>query len=376
MAQGYVPGVAIALLTNYLTGYRVPLYERLADRYGVEVLCYGGGERYVPSWFSDLDAQLEAAPFPARRIGGPAAALGLARRYEAAIAPFAGGAMLPATYAGMHRARHPFVLWASVWERPRSRSHTLASPAVRRIYRHSDAVVAYGEHVKRFVASIRGHDDDVFVAPQSVEPELFGREVDESEISSFRRQNGLGDGPLVLYVGRLAPEKGISVLLAAWRSLRVPATLVVIGEGPLSGAVVATGRGAGGPVRLLSPRPRTELPVAYAAAEFTVLASIPTPRFKEPWGLVCNESMHQGRAVIASDAVGAAAGGLVRDADTGLVVPAGDPVALRSSIERLLTDRPLRARLGAAAKRAVVPFNYDAMADAFGEALRAAAAID
>jgi glycosyltransferase involved in cell wall biosynthesis len=86
--------------------------------------------------------------------------------------------------------------------------------------------------------------------------------------------------------------------------------------------------------------------------------------------------MHQGRPVIASDAVGAAAGGLVRDADTGLVVPAGDPLALRSSIERLLTDRPLRARLGTAAKRAVVPFNYDAMADAFGDALRAAAAID
>jgi glycosyltransferase involved in cell wall biosynthesis len=376
MAQGYVPGVAIALLTNYLTGYRVPLYERLADRYGVEVLCYGGGERYVPSWFSDLDAQLAAAPFPARRIGGPGAALGLARRYEAAIAPFAGGAMLPATYAGMHRARHPFVLWASVWERPRSRSHTLANPAIRRIYRHSDAVLAYGEHVKRFVASIRGRDDDVFVAPQSVEPEVFGRPVAESEISSFRRQNGLGEGPLVLYAGRLAPEKGISVLLAAWRSLRVPATLIVIGEGPLSGAVVATGRGAGGRVRLLSPRPRIELPVAYAAAEFTVLPSIPTPRFKEPWGLVCNESMHQGRPVIASDAVGAAAGGLVRDADTGLVVPAGDPLALRSSIERLLTDRPLRARLGTAAKRAVVPFNYDAMADAFGDALRAAAAID
>jgi glycosyltransferase involved in cell wall biosynthesis len=376
MAQGYVPGVAIALLTNYLTGYRVPLYERLANRYEVEVLCYGGGERYVPSWFSDLEAQLAAAPFPARMIGGTREALGLSRRYEAAIAPFAGGAMLPATYAGMHRARHPFVLWASVWERPRSRGHALANPAIRRIYRHSDAVVAYGEHVKRFVASIRGHDDDIFVAPQSVEPELFGRPVSESEIEEFRRANGLGDGPLVLYVGRLAPEKGISVLLAAWRSLRVRATLVVIGEGALSGAVVASGRGAGGPVRLLSPRPRAELPVAYAAAEFTVLPSIPTPRFKEPWGLVCNESMHQGKPVIASDAVGAAAGGLVRDGDTGLVVPAGDSVALRSSIERLLTDRPLRARLGAAGKRAVEPFNYEAMADAFGAALRAAGAID
>jgi glycosyltransferase involved in cell wall biosynthesis len=367
--------MAIALVTNYLTGYRVPLYERLANRYGVEVLCYGGGERYVPSWFADLDAQLEAAPFPARRINGAREALRLGRRYEAAIAPFAGGAMLPATYTGMHRVRHPFVLWASVWERPRSTAHDLAHPAIRRIYRHSDAVVAYGEHVKRFVASIRGHDDDVFVAPQAVEPELFGRVVSESEIAEFRRVNGLGVGPLVVYVGRLAPEKGIPVLLAAWRSLRVKATLVAIGEGPLSGAVIAAGAGERG-VRLLSARPRTELPVAYAAAEFSVLPSVPTPRFKEPWGLVGNESMHQARPVIASDAVGAVAGGLVRDGDTGVVVPAGDPVALRGAIERLLTDPALRARLGAAAKLALAPYNYDAMADAFGDALRAARAID
>jgi hypothetical protein len=66
------PGlVAIALLTTYLAGYRVPLYQRLHERHGVEVLCYGGGERYVPAWFSDLDAQLADAPFPARRLAGP-----------------------------------------------------------------------------------------------------------------------------------------------------------------------------------------------------------------------------------------------------------------------------------------------------------------
>jgi glycosyltransferase involved in cell wall biosynthesis len=365
----------IALVTNYLTGYRVPLYERLADRYGVEVLCYGGGERYVPSWFADLDAQLDAAPFPARRIKGPREALRLARRYDAAIAPFAGGAMLPATYTGMHRSRQPFVLWASVWERPRSTAHDLAHPVIRRIYRHAEAVVAYGEHVKRFVAAIRGRDDDVFVAPQAVEPELFGRAVSDVEIAEFRAANSLGDVPLVLYVGRLAPEKGISVLLAAWRSLRANATLVAIGEGPLSGAVIAAGAG-GSSIRLLSPRPRTKLPVAYAAAEFTVLPSVPTPRFKEPWGLVCNESMSQARPVIASDAVGAVAGGLVRDGDTGVVVPAGDAPALRGAIERLLSDDGLRARMGAVAKRALQPYNYDAMADAFGHALRAAGAID
>jgi glycosyltransferase involved in cell wall biosynthesis len=356
--------VATALLTTYLTDYRMPLFERLAHRHGVEVLCYGGGERYVPAWFSDLDSQLRAAPFPARRLGGIGEALDLGRSYEAVIAPFAGGALLPAAYLGARRHRRPFVLWASVWAQPRSLTHAVALPATRHIYRHADAVIAYGEHVRRFVAGVRGSDTDVFVAPQAVEPELFGRTVAPAETEAFRTRFDLGRGPLVLYVGRLVPEKGALVLREAWPQVRADATLVVIGAGPCAGAL-----GAARGVRVLGPLPRAELPVAYSAGLATVVPSVPTPRFREPWGLVCNEAMHQGRPVIASTAVGAAAGGLVRQSQTGVVVRAGDATALATAIDRLLGDEQLRARLGEAARSAVSAYTYDAMMSAFGRAL-------
>jgi glycosyltransferase involved in cell wall biosynthesis len=355
----------IALITTYLAPYRVPLFERLAERHHVEVLCFGGGGRYVPSWLKDLDAQLAAAPFPARRLEhGAREALTLGRRYDAVIAPFAGGAILPAAYAGARRHRHGFVLWASVWAQPRSLSHALALPATRHIYRHADAVVAYGEHVRRFVAGIRGRDDDVFVAPQSVEPELFARTVAPHEIEQFRVRHRIPEGPLVLYAGRLVPEKGIHVLLDAWRAGDPDATLVLIGDGPLLPQAAATPR-----ARALGPLEREELPVAHAAGQFAVVPSIPTPRFREPWGLVVNEAMHQGRPVVASATVGAAAGGLVRDGETGLVVPPGDALALRQAIERLLADGALRQRLGETARHAVQAYNYDAMVGAFDRAL-------
>jgi glycosyltransferase involved in cell wall biosynthesis len=359
--------MAIALLTNYLTDYRVPLFERLAERYGVEVLCFGGDARYVPSWFSDLDAQLERATFPARRIRGPREAFEAARSYEVVIAPYAGGAILPSAYAGARRHRRPFVLWASLWGQLRTPAHVLARPITNHIYRHADAVVAYGEHVRRFVASIRGRDDDVFVAPQSVEPELFGRPVTSGETKELRSRLGLSDGPLALYVGRLVEAKGVDVLLTAWRAVRADATLVAIGEGPLGPRAASTPG-----VRVVGPLPREQLPVAYAAAELTVLPSVATARFKEPWGLVCNESMHQGRPVIATDAVGAVAGGLVRDGETGLVVPSGDAARLAAAITLLLEDAPLRETLGDAARSAVSAYTYDAMADAFGRALATA----
>lgn len=356
--------MAIALLTNYLAGYRVPLYRRLAERFGVEVLCYGGGERYVPSWFADLDRQLQTAPFPARRLSGAREALTAGRRYEQVIAPFAGRAILPAAYAGARRRHRPFVLWASVWAQPRSVAHAVALPITRHIYAHADAVIAYGEHVKRFVARIRGRDEDVFVAPQSVEPELFARFVDRVEIDAFRQRHDLPRGPLVLYAGRLVSEKGIDALLRAWTQVRAEATLVLIGDGPLAGHATGAAR-----LRLLGPIARGELAVAYAAAELAVLPSIPTARFREPWGMVCNEAMHQGRPVIATAAVGAVAGGLVRHEQTGLVVAPGEARALALAIDRLLGDGPLRSRLGESARAAVAAYGYDAMADAFGRAL-------
>jgi len=359
--------MAIALLTTYLAGYRMPLYERLAQRHGVEVLCYGGGERYAPSWFRGLDEQLAAAPFPARRLHGAREAFRAAGSYDAVIAPFAGGAILPAAYAGARRHGKPFILWASVWAEPRSLTHAAALPLTRHIYRHADAVVAYGEHVRRFVAGLRGRDSDVFIAPQTVEPELFARDVSAAEIDELRARHDLPTGPLVLYVGRLVAEKGVAVLLDAWPAVSAKATLVLIGDGPLADAAASTPH-----ARLIGPLAREELPAAYAASELAVLASVPTARFREPWGLVCNEAMHQRRPVIASDSVGAVAGGLVRDGETGLVVPSGDAPALARAIDRLLADEQLRTRLGAGAAAALAPYTYEAMASGFDRALATA----
>ena len=358
----------IAILTTYLSAYRVPLFAALSERLPTEVLCYGGGSRYVAPWFSDLDEQIAQATFPARRLAGVPEALRLGRRYDVVIAPFAGGALLPAAYVGARRFGRPFILWASVWAQPRSVSHAVSLPAVRHIYRTADAVIAYGEHVKRFVAGVRGRADDIVVAPQAVEPE-FRREVATNEIAAFRAHHELGDGPLVLYVGRLVEEKGIRALAAAWRQTRSQARLVVIGSGPLSHLVQDVAR-----VRVLGPVPRSQLPVAYASATLAVVPSIPTPRFREPWALVCNEAMHQGCPVLATTAVGAVAGGLVRHDDTGWVVAAASADQLANAIDYLLQHAEIRRRLGQAGRQAAARYSYQAAVDAFVRALGAAGA--
>jgi glycosyltransferase involved in cell wall biosynthesis len=90
--------------------------------------------------------------------------------------------------------------------------------------------------------------------------------------------------------------------------------------------------------------------------------------------LVVNEAMYQGTPVIASDAVGAVAGGLVRDGRNGLVAPAGDPRALATRIQALAGDRGLRERLGAAAREDVQAYSEAAWVAGMQRALRAVGA--
>lgn len=119
----------------------------------------------------------------------------------------------------------------------------------------------------------------------------------------------------------------------------------------------------------MDPVPGQELRNLYAAADVLVLPSIPTRSFREPWGLVVNEAMNQGLAVIATDAVGAAAGGLVRNGRNGLVVRAGDSGALAHALRSLAEDRALRARMGEAGRKDVQSYTHEAWAAGFSQAL-------
>jgi len=107
----------------------------------------------------------------------------------------------------------------------------------------------------------------------------------------------------------------------------------------------------------------------YAMAWVYVLPSITLPQGRELWGLVVNEAFNQGLPVIASDAVGAAAGGMVQDGKTGLVVPERSSAALVGAINRILDDEPLRARMSSAARQMVAEWDNERMTEGFRRAV-------
>ncbi len=251
--------------------------------------------------------------------------------------------------------------------------------------------MTYGPHVSAYVRA-RGARN-VHVAPQSVDNAFWSAPVSTRPTDP----HWPGEARLkFMFAGRPDREKGVGALLKAWQRSDLQASsaaLVLVGVGPSppwvppGGAVEpqreraarqrvgvasrdragATTRPAG--VSCIEPVSAARLREFYADADVLVVPSMQTRTFREPWGLVVNEAMNRRLAIIASDAVGAVAGGLVRDGHNGLVVPAGDVEELAQAMVRLAADPELRTRLGAAGAEDVGAYTHEAWAGGFSEAL-------
>jgi len=161
----------------------------------------------------------------------------------------------------------------------------------------------------------------------------------EAAATPWRRHGALR----LLAVGRLGRYKGFDVLLDALR--RLPAAeLVLVGDGECAQELRdrAAGVGVADRVVFAGAIGDDALAAAYAGADVFVLPSLDRG---EAFGLVLLEAMRARLAVVASDIPGAAAGEIVVDGETGVLVPPGDATALAAALARL-EDPDLRRRLG------------------------------
>ncbi len=337
----------VLFVTGHVPADRAGAFERLHERCGIELALFGGPHQH--------GAAPEAPPasVPHRIVAQrEVAALVSSGAYRAVVAGTGGRVALPSAWRAAQRARLPFVFWAALWRTPRTAAHLAALPLMRSIYRGAAAVVTYGEHVSAYVR--RHGATRVLVAPQAVDNDFWSAAAAPRPDGRFA----------ALFVGRPGREKGLRVALEAWRQAALDASLTVVGADlhVRGDGVTVTGQ-------LSAPQLRN----FYATCDVLLVPSVATRRFIEPWGLVVNEAMNQGAAIIASDAVGAAAGGLVRDGRNGLVVPARDARALAAAIGELAADRERCAALGALGREDVSAYTFDAWADAFAAALEVAA---
>lgn len=153
--------------------------------------------------------------------------------------------------------------------------------------------------------------------------------------------------PIILFASKLQTRKCCNDLIEAYRKLS-PAPgiepdpyLVIVGDGEERLSLEKQAKETGfSSIRFCGFKDQLELPRFFDLATVFVL-----PSRHEPWGLIVNEVMNAGRAVIVSDDVGCAPD-LVRDGIEGCVFPVGDVAGLANALRRVLSAPETSARMG------------------------------
>ena len=177
----------------------------------------------------------------------------------------------------------------------------------------------------------------------------------------------MATAPTAMAASRLSPEKGIDVLLRAFAMIHrdLPdARLVIAGDGPQRAALEALSGnlGLGSAVEWTGHLPHEQTIERVREAWVVCVPS----RWDEPFGLIAAETQMNGVAVVASSCGGLLE--IIRDGQTGLLVPPGDATLLAERLARLLRNRDEAAALGAAGHAAAaIRFGLDGFASRFEE---------
>ena len=207
----------------------------------------------------------------------------------------------------------------------------------------ADAVIAPSQAVRQTLAA-RAVATPVEVIPTGVDVKRFC----PGGARAARLALGLApEDPLLLYVGRLDPEKSIERILTAFTHVQstVPhARLALVGQGTESGRLQAMARAlpAADRITFLSARAHDTLPVCYQAADVFLFASE-----TETQGLVLAEAAACGVAAVS--VTGPGCDEVVRDGESGILTKP-EPVALADAAISLLVDGERRHRMGARAR--------------------------
>lgn len=213
----------------------------------------------------------------------------------------------------------------------------------------ADAVIGLTPRLATLMVDHGLPADRVHVIPSGVVPaEFVGRRADPWPHIEH---------PRVVFLGRLAHQKGVRTLVAAASRLQTPnVQVVLVGDGPERAALeeLVRAEGIGERVHFMGFQPHDVVPAVLAHADLMVFPSV-----YEELGTALLEGLQAGLPIVASrvggvpDAVGSAA----------VLVPPSDPAALSTAVDRLLADPAERKRLSALARERARAFDWGGLAD-------------
>ncbi len=244
------------------------------------------------------------------------------------------------------------------------------SMLLRYVYRHIDFAIAVGSCNREYFRKNGLGESQLVTAPHAIDNQRFAGTDDQfdREAELLRREMGFGDHDVViLFAGKFERKKdplGLVRVFQMAASERTSLRLLLVGDGVLEPELRRV-IGTDERIRILPFQNQQRMPVVYRVGDIVCLPS----RFNETWGLCLNEAMACGRAVMATDRVGAARDLLV-EGRTGFRCPElgsdGAVDVFRSLPER----RILLDEMGVQSQRFIQDWSFDGIVNAVVSAVR------
>ena len=368
--------VRVALLTEIISPYRIPVFNALARQKGIElhVIFLAETDPTQRRWLvykDEIEFSYEVLPAWRRRWGGRHILLN--RGLWPALQRFrpdsvlCGGYNFPAfwealIWAKFHSAH--FVAWIESTSRDQRSPSVLAAFIKRRFIHNCSAFAVPGKSAFEYVTSMGVPPERIHTAPNAVDNQRFANLAHSVREREAQCRSELGLPPrYFVYAGRVTREKGVFQLLEAYTQLepelRAQVGLVLVGEETAKNELILMKSAAKiYPGNVIFPgfAQRDQLAAFYALAEVMVF-----PTLSDTWGLVVNEAMACGLPIIASDAAGCAAD-LVHDGENGYVVPAASVEKLAAAMATFARDPQLASRMGQRSARLIGDFSPECCA--------------
>jgi glycosyltransferase involved in cell wall biosynthesis len=369
----------VAVITGPPAPYREPVFAELARRPGLDVNVF-----HAATGHADLGWQAIKAPkrdYPhvflenfmpesGRRLPGvgylsfglPAELSAFRPDYMIVYGYNQLSQWLAFRYAMTHEV--PFALRSDsnvYLDRSETWQSSIRRRLLHQLVRRAHAVLPVGSANRQYWQKYGAVDSQIFMAPYAIDNDKVNRLVGE-------RPSRDPSAPLrLLYLGRLLQRKGVDLLLGAFNRLvaTTSSNLTIIGDGPeranLQSMQTASARQQ---THWLGKLSNEEAMTAMRDADLFVL-----PSRYEPWGLVVNEAMAAGLAVVAHREVGAVID-LVEDTVHGWILPTLSVDTIYSALEEAARDREHLAQMGRMARARVREWSIQRTVDGMVAAIK------
>jgi glycosyltransferase involved in cell wall biosynthesis len=237
----------------------------------------------------------------------------------------------------------------------------LKSIFLKWVYRHVDYALYVGSNSKAYYKKYGLKENQLGFVPHAIDNSRFAV-YNKEETLSLKRKLGINDDELVvMFAGKLEEKKSPELLLEAFIALKRPGThLLFVGNGPLENRLKLKA-GGNTNIHFMDFQNQSQMPVIYGVCNIFCL---PSKGPGESWGLAINEAMACGKAILASDKVGAAAD-LVTPGKNGRIFKAGSLNNLLTNLEKLLdSGKEGLLKMGECSKKIIKDWDFETQVNA------------